>query len=273
MIPYPDPATILLHTIALEPARWTSQRVSQSLLALLPRIAAAGFHAIEVFEPHLQAQEQWPQIQSVLREQGITPVVLSSYIDLNPARTPDQEIEQSTQRIKACCAFFGFKKLRVFPGSGMQPGDAESVRIYTERLARLVRALPEVDILLETHDHSLADDPAAVLRIVQAVAAPNLGLLYQPTLFKPQEAWDQFQLQKGHIRHLHLQNRNEELGFVSLASGVVQWEKILGAADASVGATLEFVPSGICPVEQFDLETVLAQAKAEVEWIAGLGKK
>lgn len=268
MIPFAS--LVLLHTIALEPARWLPRRVSQSLAELLPRIAAAGFRAIEVFEPHLAQEEQWPEIRRILGEQGIAPVVLSSYADLNPARTTEEEVDGAIGRIRAAVAFFGFKKVRVFPGSGMTPEDAEGVAIFTRRLTRLAGALPEVEVLLETHDHSLADDPALVVRIVEEAAQPNLGLLYQPTLFTPQEAYDQFELQKGLIRHIHLQNRNPDLTFAPLSRGITPWQKILTLADASVSATLEFVPSAICSMEKFSLEAALAEAQSEVAWVAGL---
>jgi len=40
--------------------------------------------------------------------------------------------------------------------------------------------------------------------------------------------------------------------------------------DKSVTATLEFVPAGICPVEKFDLDATLRQAKSEAAYVRGL---
>ena len=76
---------IYLHTIALEPARWTAQRVSQNLIDLLPVIAEAGFPEVEVFEPHLTSETTSGEIRDAFARFGITPVILSSYLNMNPA--------------------------------------------------------------------------------------------------------------------------------------------------------------------------------------------
>lgn len=257
---------LLLHTIALEPARWTPQRVSQSLLALLPAIASHGFTKLEVFEPHLEGVSPRALV-TAFAEHGLEPVMLSSYLNLNPHATSDAQLEPAMEKVTRRMEEFAFQKLRLFPGSGMNPSDSDGVAQFHERLRTLAQRLPATTILLETHDGSLADDPVFLARFVLECGLPNVGLLYQPTLFEPVAALEQFRIQKSLIRHLHLQNRNPDSTFATLESGVIPWSDICRESGGKVDATIEFVPAGICEAAQFDLPAVLAQAREEATYV------
>jgi len=262
---------ILLHTIALEPARWTPQRISRPLTELLPEITKAGFSQIEIYEPHLTSETVVPEIKAALEKSGITPVVLSSYANFNPAVTSDAEVETLAAQIAARVAFYGFKKLRLFPGPKMDPSDAASVETFKNRVKLLAGLLPQTEILLETHDGSLADDSLVIVRIVQELALPNVALLFQPTFFQEREPiLEQFRLQKPYIRHIHLQNRLPDLSFVRMNEGIIPWPEILPQLDKEIEATLEFVPVAICSVEQFDLAATFEQVKEEVAYVRSL---
>jgi sugar phosphate isomerase/epimerase len=261
---------LLFHTIALEPARWIAQRTSQDLLTLLPRIAAAGFQRIEVFEPHLTSAVTSPEIRDAFQSSGIIPEILSSYVNLNPAVTTNDAVDEKIQEIRARIDYYGFRGIRIFPGPGMNPCDTAAIPGFVERLERLAATLPDTEILLETHDGSLADDPETIVRIVRELAAANVSLLYQPTLFEPEDALRQFALQKPYIRHIHLQNRHPDKSFAPLSEGVIPWRQIIAQLDKPVTATLEFVPAGICTVAQFDLSATLRQAQSEAAFIREL---
>jgi sugar phosphate isomerase/epimerase len=259
---------ILLHTIALEPARWTPQRVSRPLVELLPHIAAEGWRDIEIYEPHLTAETTSQAIKDALVSNNLTPVILSSYLNLNPAVTSDALADEKIAQIAERIAFYGFKKLRLFPGPGMNPADSDGVTAYIARVKNLAARLPGTEILLETHDGSLADDPEVIVRIVQELASPKVGLLFQATFFQEQESiMEQFHTEQPFIRHLHLQNRMPDLSFVGMREGIIPWPQILKELGGTVDATLEFVPVGICPMEQFDLAASLAQARSEAEYV------
>lgn len=265
---------ILLHTIALEPARWIPQRVSRPLIELLPEIKKAGFSQIEIYEPHLTSQAVVPEIKAALQSHGLSPVVLSSYVNLNPAVTSDSELEAAYSQIAARIAFYGFKKIRLFAGSKMDPSDNAGVEAFKSRVKRLAELLPQTEVLLETHDGSLADDSNVILRIVKELALPNVALLFQPTFFQEREAiLAQFRLQKSYIRHVHLQNRLPDLSFVRMNEGIIPWPEILPELDPNMDATLEFVPIGICPLEQFDLAATFKQVNEEVAYVRSICSK
>jgi len=263
---------LLFHTIAVEPARWTPQRTSRDLVLLLPLIAAAGFRRIEVFEPHLTSAATSPEIRDAFRSLQLTPEILSSYLNLNPAETSPAVVDANAEIIRARIEYYGFPRMRLFPGPRMEPSDKAGVREFTARLERLAAMLPGTEILLETHDGSLADDPETITRIVRDLAIPTIGLLYQPTLFEPGDALRQFAVELPFIRHVHLQNRHPDLTFASLKEGVIPWVQIFPQLPPTVTATLEFVPAGICSVEAFDLAATLLQAKSEAAYIAEISR-
>lgn len=256
---------ILFHTIALEPARWTPRRVSQSLTTLLPRIALAGFRGLEIFEPHLREEALRPAIRDALADNGLTAEILSSYLDL--AALTEDDLPGACGVLEETLRFFGFRRLRLFPGPRIEPSDAPAVEAFVGRLAVLSERFRDVEILLETHDGSIADDPGIMVEVVKNLEAPNVGLLFQPTRFEEEKALAQFALQKEFIRHFHLQNRTPAGAFDTLENGVVPWARILREAPPGTKATLEFVPAGICPENEFDLEATLRQAVAEKAFV------
>ena len=258
---------IYLHTICLEPARWLPQKVSRPLLELLPHIARHGFGELEIFEPHLTGGADLRAVARELAAHGLTPIILSSYLNLNPAVTPDETLEEKIGAVVRRVEALGFPRLRLFPGPGMRPDDAAGVAVFTERLGRLAHRLPGVEILLETHDGSLADDPARMVAIMENLPVSNVGLLYQPTVFGAEAALAQLAAQKALVRHVHLQNRRSDGSFETLEKGTVPWRRVLAELGHGVSSSVEFVPVGICPVEAFDLEATLRQARAEADYI------
>jgi sugar phosphate isomerase/epimerase len=257
---------ILLHTISLEPARWLPARVSQPLIDMLPSIAHAGFRQLEIYEPHLAASKDLEALKASVIANRLAPVILSSYLSLNPAQTTDAGFDVGIENAVGLVERFGFQKIRLFPGLGMRPDDSVGVTIFLERLRRLAARLPETEILLETHDNSLADDPALIVRIVEEAGLPKLGLLFQPLKFTdPAHAMRQFMLQKKHVRHVHLQNRDAEMAVVRIGAGLIPWREILTQLDAGVEASIEFVPAGMRSVETFRRDEAISEAAEDAE--------
>jgi sugar phosphate isomerase/epimerase len=259
---------IYFHTIALEPARWTPRRVSRSLFDLLPRISRAGFRMVEIFEPHLSEKSQRPAIRSLLQDSGLQAAILSSYLDVSGL--PDGELDAAFGEVEETLRFFGMSRVRIFPGSKVLPDDDAAVAAFTERLIRLTERLSGMEILLETHDGSIADDPQRLVQVVKDINRPQVGLLFQPTIFDGKTELAQFECQKEFIRHVHLQNRKAGVTFDTLENGVTPWRAILNNLPRGVNASLEFVPAGICPEAEFDVDAVLAQAVSEKESALGL---
>src|SRR4051794_30558319 len=126
---------ILLHTIALEPARWTPHRVARPILELLPAIARAGFRKIEVFEPHLTLADHEEALPRVFESLRLEAVILSSYFDMNPEATFEAAFQKGALELEARVQRFGFKKVRLFPGSRVKPWDDLTVTAVEKRIA------------------------------------------------------------------------------------------------------------------------------------------
>jgi sugar phosphate isomerase/epimerase len=262
---------ILFHTIAVEPARWTPQRVSRPLVELLAPIAKAGFHELEVYEPHLGAGTVSPEIKEAFFSSGLKPIILSSYLNLNPAESSDADFDVQIQQLAERILYYGFKKVRLFPGPKMNPADSAGVETFKARVQRFAGQMPDVELLLETHDGSLADDPKVLTQVVKDLALDNVGLLFQATFFDGKERiLEQFRVEKPYIRHVHLQNRMPDLSFVGMKEGIIPWPEILQELDDRVTATLEFVPVGVCGVERFDLDATLQQARKEADYVCSI---
>ena len=257
---------ILLHTIALEPARWTPQRVSRALTDLIPRIAAAGFSRLEIYEPHLTRASDVEAVREALARYELEPVVLSSYLDIAGMSEDDFACEGASLLDRA--RFFGFKKVRLFPAPGTAADDAAKIEKFTERIRDLADRAPGLEFLLETHDGSLADIPERLVEVLKTIGRKNVGLLWQSTFFSTEFARRQFGIQKPFIRHVHLQNRTADGGFVPLREGVIPWHEILRGS--TIDASLEFVASGICSIEDFDLDRTLCEAASEAEYARAL---
>jgi len=253
-------ARFLLHTIAIEPARWTEKRVSRPLIEIIPEIAKAGFSFVEIYEPHLRIRSSRPDIRRSLNEHGIQPVVLSSYIDAM-AKT-ESDFAAQMDSLLELTDDFAFTKIRIFPGLKVSPTDNYLVDLFIDRIGQLASRLSPLSLLLETHDGSLADDPHLMVHILQLLNLSNVGLLYQPTVFTRAAAEQQFALHKPYIRHFHLQNRDKKRGFATLAEGVVPWRQFLNELP-DIDRTLEFIPTGIRSEIDFDLSIALKQASSE----------
>src|SRR5581483_11238266 len=135
---------ILLHTIALEPARWTPQRVSQPIVDLLPQIAdKTPFKKLEIFEPHLTYAADENAVREVFAEHQLEPVILSSYFDLAKA-APDVFEHESAELLRRVRTF-GFKKVRLFPGPGIPLDDKARIESFVERVRNLVSSAPDIE--------------------------------------------------------------------------------------------------------------------------------
>ena len=193
----------------------------QTLIELLPAISAAGFTELEIYEPHLRRGNDLSELKEGIVGNHLDPVILSSYINLNPAKTTAAEVAQEIELIANDISSYGFKRLRLFPGMQISPLDTDTIATFISRLKRVAERLPNTEILLETHDGSIADSLKTLVRIVRELENPNIGLLFQPTVFTRASSLDQFNLQRSLIRHVHLQNRNPDMSFATLRDGVV----------------------------------------------------
>jgi sugar phosphate isomerase/epimerase len=180
------------------------------------------------------------------------------------------------RKMEARIRRFGFRRVRLYPGLRVDPSDEPAVMAAAKRIALLAQRSPGIEYLLESHNGSIADSPSRLVQLVRELAVPNVGIVFQPTVFEREATLRQVEAQGPWVRHLHLQNRavNDPAQFVRLGEGAVSWAEIVGALNAAGAktftASLEFVPSAICSPEAFDLDRSLAEAVAETKYAESL---
>lgn len=260
-----------LHTIALEPARWTPARVSKPLEDLLPAIRSAGFSSLEVFEPHITLAPDRSRLRDAFQSNELTPQILSSYLDPGPDAMSREDFASAATMTVERAMEFGCRAIRVFPGhaaAGTTIG--QSLPLIADRIAELADLAGDMEIFIETHDGHIADAVELMPELIHCIDRKNVGLLFQPTVFQPEAALAQFDLQKDCIRHVHLQNRKPDGSFERLMDGIIPWDQILKALGAHVTGTIEFVETGIRPVAEFELDVALAEAGDTAAWAESL---
>ncbi len=268
---------ILLHTIALEPARDLPQRVARPLIELLPAIAGAGFPKLEIYEPHLLLAPDEAALREAFAEHHVTPVVLSAGLDLTADRAIEEAWTVQAQALFARVDAYGFQKVRLSPGRVLPEDDSRAAfdavaALSAERLCWLAERRPEVAWLVDTHPGSFAEQPALFARWVREIEQPNVGLVWRPTVWDADAARAQFAVQAPYVRLLHLLNRaaGAEREFSTLRDGIIPWREFLSAMPAEVEASIAFVPASVPDPERFDVTAALQEAIAEFQYLVEL---
>ncbi len=147
-------------------------------------------------EPPLALAPDESGLVAEFARHGLTPAVLSSYQDLSPAVTARDSFLEQVEILGSRVTRFGFRKVRLFPGRSPSPErNDETIELIAQRLRPLADALPDVEFLLEPHDHSLADNPGDLIRLIEVCGPSNIGLLLRPTIFERELARSQYAIQ------------------------------------------------------------------------------
>lgn len=268
---------ILLHTIALEPARDLPQCVARPLVELLPAIAGAGFPKLEIYEPHLMLAPDERALRDAFAEFHLTPVVLSAGLDLTADRATEEAWTVQAHGLFARVDAYGFQKVRLSPGRTLPADDSRAAfdavaALAAERLCWLAERRPQVEWLLDTHPGSLAEQPALFARWVREIERPNVGLVWRPTVWDADAARAQFAVQAPYVRLFHLLNRaaSDLTEFSALRDGVIPWREFLEATQPGVDVSIAFVPSSVPDPERFDMTAALQEAVAEFQYLVEL---
>lgn len=210
-------STLLLNTIALEPNRWTEEKIPKyRLIDLLPRIAAAGFSSIEIWDFHVMREgpDEIHYLRKILDELAIQAPVLGLYPVLH-LDAPARELQWDRFRKAVVYAqILGMKGVKIFVGNRASASlsEDETERSY-DFLRRACDHLQIRDMWLsgETHPDTLCDTTDAIDATIAAVDRSNFVLCYQPFDFSDTAAsvklYEQY---ADRIKHIHLQGRKED---------------------------------------------------------------
>ena len=195
--------TILLGTVAIEPARWveaqanpaddTSPPALITLSRWLDPIGDAGFDGIELWERHLTVAEP-DEVQRIL-EHPLTIDVFNSYVSLDD---PDPEARSAVSRWVRRTGSAGIK---FNVGNDPEARDA-----YADRIAAWLDDLPStVALLCECHHGiSIAEDPATAAAIFDAAGPADRLQAIVHTHEDPDHLRHRFDVYGDRITHVHV---------------------------------------------------------------------
>jgi len=264
---------IVLNSIALEPNRWTQDKVPYFRLEnLIEPIAAAGFRSVEIWQNHAVLLEpaELRDLRGRADEAGVTFPILGMYPQFHlEGEERDAEL-RGWDAMADTMRALGASVLKVMPGhvasADMGPDvwdrSVEFVREVLDRTAELAPVIP-----LETHAGTLGDDAEALLRFFRDVGSDRLKVCLQPLDFTSTEDTIAFyDALAPHVMHLHLQGRkgNE---MCMLEDAEMDYGRLLAHAfemGFSGYLSIEFVCGCVVDSpEQFDLDLVLENARRD----------
>ena len=196
--------TILLGTVAIEPARWVDYLAATGAGAAPPAepielsswmdgIGDAGFDGIELWERHLTVAEP-DEVQRIL-EHPLTIDVFNSYVSLDD---PDPEARSAVSRWVRRTGSAGIK---FNVGNDPEARDA-----YADRIAAWLDDLPStVALLCECHHGiSIAEDPATAAAIFDAAGPADRLQAIVHTHEDPDHLRHRFDVYGDRITHVHV---------------------------------------------------------------------
>ncbi len=268
---------LMLNSIALEPNRWTRDKIPHfALKDLLAPMKDAGFNAVEVWQNHLAllASRAVRELKEAAEDSGIDFPAVGIYpaFHLDP---PGRNEEKSRiLSIAGKAADIGAKVLKMMPGKIPSAElDPELKRKSEAFVSEILEATETYDLTLtfETHGGTLADDTGALQSFIKAVGSERLKVCWQPYDFRhTAKAIALFDELSQHITHLHLQGRKSgEMELLENAD--IDYSRVLKHIKATGFdgyVSIEFVRDCVSKSpESFDLFKVLSNAARDREFV------
>ena len=262
---------ILLNTIALDPHRWTADKIPYFVLAdLLPRIAEAGFRSLEVWQYHLSTLDA-AGVDRLAEQAGALGIgfpVVGLYPALHHDGDALRDERARMRQVLDDAARLGARRIKIF--AGLRASSALDASAYSRSIA-FVRDLAAhahwlgMDMTAETHANTLCDGVEATLRFLDDADSPHLSLCFQPYDFTDTDgtlaAYDALH---DRVTHLHLQGRRSGV-MAHLDEADIDYDRLfvrLGKHGFAGDIGIEFVKDCVVPEpEALDLDLVLANAR------------
>lgn len=274
---------ILLNTIALEPNRWTADKVPHyRLYDILEAAADHGFTAFEVWQYHLskEPESEIDRIIDLANRRYLTFPVIGIYPKLH---LTGHERKWELEEIENICKYAGKLHthiLKFFVGS-ISPEEITHTEYhdsvsFVKEMADMVEYYG-LRLSGEIHENTLFGNQKICRDFLWDVYADNFKVCFQPLDFHDTDKTiDLYREMSKDVIHIHLQGRkNGDL--CSLKDADIDYNRLFHVFNDS-GFTgyysLEFVKD--CVVQEplrFDMDTVLHNANADREFVNSLISK
>ena len=193
----------------------------------------SGFDSIELWAPHARGlADQLDKNAEWLGDYGLTVPMISDYLTL------DGDVQTLKERAEALCMLarrWKAKKIRTFAGNRASAETSPEERETMVKRLREIAVVAEshgIRLLLETHPHTLTDNGASTIRLLEEVAHAAIGINFD--VLHVWEAGDDpisFHRQiREYVCHYHFKNITERK-YLSVFSPV----NVYAAAGARTG--------------------------------------
>jgi sugar phosphate isomerase/epimerase len=271
----------LLNTVALEPNRWTQDRIPAFDLTqdLLPAIRDAGFRHVEVWQYHVSRKtpDETKAARDAAARLGLDFPVVGAYPQFHLEGADEQASRAERFAVLDRAAILGARWVKFFFGR-VKGGEItpRQLELTTARVAEWVACgrAKGLSFCAELHLGTLFDPCAYGRHYLAAHPDLDLRICYQP--YAGQTTADCLSTIRGlgrDIVHAHFSGENAS-GRCRLADSALNWRAIAAAlkeANPEFLPSIEFVPGGFQPKDRpFDLRLALADARADAEFLEPL---
>ncbi|MCZ7648530.1 MAG: TIM barrel protein [Planctomycetota bacterium] len=268
----------LLNSIALEPNRWTKDKIPRFDLAdeLLPRIAKAGFTRIEVWQHHV-SEKSLDEVRAVAargKDLGLNFPVVGAYPNFHLEGELAERARRYNHELLERAKLLGARWIKCFLGrvkaSEITPEQLERTTKHAGEWVAAGQALG-FRFSAELHGGTMFDP----FECGEAYLAehPEWEMRY---CFQPYDMTDTgaslalIERLGARIVHAHFQGRNAQ-GFCRLAEADIDYDRVVKAlaqANPEFLPSIEFVKHGFVKEgEPFDFDAALSDALADAEFI------
>lgn len=268
---------LLLNTIALEPNRWTADKIPYFKLEdLLPPIVRAGFQFLEIWQHHLttRSRDEIITLKSQMDDLGLATRIIGLYPPMHLDGNDRGREMATVQRAIDYATILGVHTIKVFVGLKASPTLSPAEYERSVAFAReMTHHMHQFGLTLtgETHANTLFDNQASCFRFLEDVGAANFKVCFQPYDFTDtDQTLKDYAVFADLVTHVHLQGRqNNEMSLLADADvDYAQLFKQLAANGFDGDLCIEFVKD--CVVdrpEDFDIDKVLGHAQTDRNYI------
>ncbi|MBK7257665.1 MAG: sugar phosphate isomerase/epimerase [Ignavibacteriae bacterium] len=275
--------TLVLNSIALDPHRWTKEKVPfHKLEQLLAPIAQTGFRFVEIWQHHIseETEAQISAIRAAGNSLGVSFPVVGLYPQLHVGGEECRREGERTNRLLSYAKILGADIVKVFAGSRdsalITPREYE---LSVEAMKQMTQRAESLDLTItgETHPNTLFDTVGSCRRFMQDVQSDRFKICFQPfDLRDTNQAIRDYELVAADVIHVHYQGRKGDS--MELLENADLDHRRLTRALAHKGFSgylcIEFTKD--CVVENpvdFNLEAVLNNARRDRDFVLKLGQE
>ncbi len=274
---------LLLNSIALEPNRWTPEKIAYYKFdQLLKPIVDAGFHFVEIWEYHIsrESESNITNFQMIADSLGLHFPIIGIYPKLHLTGQERQQELDEVKKILNYANILGTKIVKIFVGN------LSTEKITNAEYERSIEYMSEVTnhaksfgliIVGETHQKTLFDNLESCKKFLKEVDATNFKICFQPyNFFDTEQALRDYKVLTDDVIHVHYQGRKDKK-LELLENSDIDYDaltKTLIESDFGGHISIEFVKD--CVVEKsedFDLSLVLTNAQRDRDFVVEIGMK